>query len=79
MSKINAQEILKAKSLFMRLQHLAFSPVIASQSGEERAHLDVESQEIIFKLKNNIQELSDMSSRVEFMIGELSQIMRKGI
>jgi hypothetical protein len=78
MSKMNPQEVLKAKTLFSKLQHLTFS-TFAYVKEEDRGHLDLESQEIIFKLKNNIQELTDLSSRIEFMMGELSQIMKKGI
>jgi hypothetical protein len=78
MSKMNPQEVLKAKTLFSKLQNLTFSTLVYFKE-EDRGHLDLESQEIIFKLKNNIQELSDLSSRVEFMMGELSQIMKKGI
>jgi len=79
MSKFNSQEVFKTKNLFSKLQYLTFTSIAAAAKIEDRAHLDVESEEILFRLKNNIHKLSDMTSRVEFMMGELSQIMKKGI
>jgi hypothetical protein len=71
------------KNLFSKLQNLTFSDFVPStftQRMDDRGgHLDVESQEILLRLKGNIEKLADASSRVEFMMGELSQIMKKGI
>ncbi|MES2769602.1 MAG: hypothetical protein V4596_10705 [Bdellovibrionota bacterium] len=72
------------KNLFSKLQSLTFSNFVpstfASSRLEEReGHLDLESQEILSLLKGNIEKLADASSRVEFMMGEISHLMKKGI
>lgn len=80
------------KNLFSKLQSLTFSSILQStaQSGfvkstfvpardQTGGHLDLESLEILSLLKGNIEKLADASSRVEFMMGELSQVMKKGI
>lgn len=70
------------RNLFSKLQGLAFSNFMASSftpMQEREGHLDLESQEIFALLKSNIEKLGDASSRMEFMMGELSQIMKKGI
>lgn len=73
------------KNLFSKLQGLAFSNfmqstfVPASKIEDRSVHLDLESQEILSLIKGNIEKLADASARVEFMMGELSQIMKKGI
>lgn len=72
------------KNLFSKLQGLGFSnfmhsSFISPRVEEREGHLDVESQEILALLKSNIDKLADTSSRIEFMMGELSQIMKKGI
>jgi hypothetical protein len=81
--KINSQ-VAQKKNLFSKLQSLTFTNFVPtfseSRIGDDRGgHLDVESQEILLRLKGNIEKLSDASSRVEFMMGELSQIMKKGL
>ena len=72
------------KNLFSKLQSLTFSNFVpstfsASRLGEREGHLDLESQEILSLLKGNIEKLADASSRVEFMMGELSHLMKKGL
>ena len=82
--KISSQNSLQSKkNLFSRLQGLAFTnfmPATINSKIEDRgSHLDLESQEILMRLRDNIDKLSDVSSRVEFMMGELSHIMKKKI
>lgn len=84
-AQFNAQlGIQSKKNLFSRLQNLTFSHFVpstfTSSAMEDRGgHLDLESQEILSLLKGNIEKLADASARVEFMMGELSSIMKKGI
>jgi hypothetical protein len=78
MSKLHTNEVFKTKNIFSKLQNLTFTSLGVGRF-DDRGHLDLESQEIIYQLKSNIQKLSDLSSRVEFMMGELSQIMKKGV
>lgn len=72
------------KNLFSKLQGLGFSnfmqsSFISPRIQEREGHLDLESQEILALLKSNIDKLADTSSRIEFMMGELSSLMKKGI
>lgn len=69
------------RNLFSKLQSLTFTNFVPSTfvREEREGHLDLESQEILSLLKGNIEKLADASSRVEFMMGELSQIMKKGL
>lgn len=81
--KISSQAGQK-KNLFSKLQSLTFTNFVPSQFIQSRiddrgGHLDLESQEILVRLKSNIEKLADASNRVEFMMGELSQIMKKGL
>lgn len=77
--KISSQT--QKRNLFSKLQGLAFSDFVPStfRIEEREGHLDLESQEILSLLKGNIEKLADASNRVEFMMGELSQLMKKGI
>jgi hypothetical protein len=79
------------KNLFSKLQSLTFTNFVPSsfvQSNistftplreQSEGHLDLEAQEILSLLKGNIEKLADASARIEFMMGELSQVMKKGI
>lgn len=79
--KISSQN--NKRNLFSKLQSLTFSDFVpatfTSRMEEREGHLDLESQEILSLLKGNIEKLADASNRVEFMMGELSQLMKKGI
>lgn len=77
--KISSQT--NKRNLFSKLQGLTFSNFVpATFKIEDReGHLDLESQEILSLLKGNIEKLADASNRVEFMMGELSHLMKKGI
>ncbi len=85
--KIQNTTNLKSKSgknLFSRLQGFGFtnfmqSSFVSPQVEERGGHLDLESQEILALLKSNVDKLADTSSRMEFMMGELSSLMKKGI
>lgn len=72
--KISVQNS-KHKSLFTRLQYLTFSNLVSRV--EDKTHLDVESHEILFRLKDNVSKLSDLSSRMDFMMGEISTLIQK--
>lgn len=76
------------RNIFSKLQSLTFTNLIQSNfvqstfvpvREQREGHLDLESQEILSLLKSNIEKLADASSRVEFMMGELSQVLKKGI
>ncbi len=79
--KISSQN--NKRNLFSKLQSLTFSNFVSanftSRMEEREGHLDLESQEILSLLKDNIEKLADASNRVEFMMSELSQLMKKGI
>ncbi len=70
------------RNIFSKLQGLTFSNFMTSSftpMQEREGHLDLESQEIFALLKSNIEKLGDASAKMEFMMGELSQLMKKGI
>lgn len=72
------------KNLFSKLQGFGFTnfmqtSFVPPRVEERGSHLDLESQEILALLKSNVEKLADASSRMEFMMGELSSLMKKGL
>ncbi len=66
----------KNKGLFSKLQSFAFLP-LSIKNIEDKAHFDVESQEILSRLKGNIQRLSEANMKMEFMLDEIQSVIRK--
>ncbi len=66
----------KNKSLFSKLQSFAFLP-LTIKNIEDKTHFDVESQEILSRLKGNIQRLSEANMKMEFMLDEIQSVIRK--
>ncbi len=65
----------KNKSLFSKLQSFAFNPISVKEMDD--VHFDVESQELLCRIKGNIQRLSDANLKMEFMLEEVQSIVRK--
>lgn len=66
----------KNKTLFSRIQTLAFLPQLERPSKPE-TFLDVESQQLLSRVKGNIQRLSETSMKMDFMLDEIQSVIRR--
>lgn len=66
----------KNKGLFSKLQSFSFLP-LTIKNVQDKAHFDVETQELLLRVKNNISKLSEANMKMGFMLDEIQSVIRK--